>query len=270
MVSPKGLGLNQLNDVFFDIQVRYDPLHLPPLIESIESPRVPRYHWLVNQIKQEYVSARFWIYEGLTDKSTHYSDKEVYLVNTLDYPMYGIGLGKIKAAYKEIYFIFDKIPYFLNKYLDLGIADHLIIFHNLWYKKSKGEKRRRQEILRIQSHNSNLNGSWRIYKDLKNISVYENKYIDPILEKISKVRNAMKHRYLKVLDYFNSNALQDDKKLDDFAYIISFESFKNLTIELLKLPREAIIQLTMIVQTEEDKRERFSKKPLDFIQPMSL
>lgn len=105
---------------------------------------------------------------------------------------------------------------------------------------------------------------------MKNISVYENKHIDPVLEKISKVRNAMEHRYLKVLDYFDSDAPQIDNRTDDFAYIISFENFEKLTIELLKLTREAIIQLTMIVQTEEDKRERVSKKSLDFIQPISL
>ncbi|WP_413538373.1 LA2681 family HEPN domain-containing protein [Enterococcus malodoratus] len=268
--SQKGLALNQLNDIFLDMQVGYDPLHLPSLTEPIDSPIIPRYHGLFNQIKQEYVSARFWIYEGLTDKSTHFSDKDVYLVNTLDYPIYGIGIEKIKAAYREIYSIFDKIAYFLNKYLDLGIPDHLISFHNLWYKKSKGKKSRRQEILSLQRHNYNLNGLWWIYKDLKNISVYENKHIDPILEKISKVRNAMEHRYLKVLDYFDSDAPQNDNRTDDFAYIISFESFEKLTIELLKLTREAIMQLTMIVQTEEDKRERSSKESVDFVQPISL
>lgn len=53
-----------------------------------------------------------------------------------------------------------------------------------------------------------------------------------------------------------------DSRTDDIAYMISFDSFdsfEKLTIELLKITRETIIQLTMIVKTEEYKRERFPK-----------
>ncbi|NTL99138.1 ATP-binding protein [Enterococcus faecium] len=268
--SKNGLALNQLNDIFFELEVAYDSLHLPSIVESIDSPLVPRYHGLFNQIKQEYVSARFWIYEGLTYRTTHYSDKEVYLVNTFDYPIYGIGIEKIKAAYREIYSIFDKIAYFLNKYLNLQIPDHLISFHNLWYEKSRGKKTRRKGVLLLQNCNYNLNGLWWIYKDLKNISVYENKYIDPVLEKISKVRNAMEHRYLKVLDYYDSEISSSESIVDDFAYKISFDNFEKLTIELLRLTREAIIQLAMIIQIEEDKKEKDRKKSGKMVGPIPL
>lgn len=129
------LSLNQLNDLYLEIEVAYDPLHLPSMLEKIDSKTMPRYHGIFNQIKQEFVSARFLIYDGLSNRDIHYSDKNVYLINTLDYPVYGLGIEKIKAAYRSIYSIFDKIAFFLNVYLKLDIPEKEISFNNLWYKK---------------------------------------------------------------------------------------------------------------------------------------
>ena len=61
-------------------------------------------------------------------------------MDTLDYPVYGIGIEKVKAAYRSIYSIFDKLAYFLNKYLKLGISDDVISFVNLWYKDVRNQK----------------------------------------------------------------------------------------------------------------------------------
>ena len=41
------------------MEVGYDPLHLPGIVEDIDNTWFPRYHGIFNQIKQEYVSARF-------------------------------------------------------------------------------------------------------------------------------------------------------------------------------------------------------------------
>ncbi|MFC0234523.1 LA2681 family HEPN domain-containing protein [Vagococcus entomophilus] len=228
----------------------------------------PRYHGIFNQIKQEYVSARFWIYEGLTDRSTHYSDKDVYLINTFDYPMYGIGIEKVKAAYRSIYSIFDKIAYFLNKYLKLKIPDGRISFVNLWYKDVRN-KERRKEIQSIQRENYAFNGLWWIYKDLKNKTKYGDKHIDPILKRMSDVRNAMEHRYLKILDYYEFAQNEEDIKIDEFAYNISFHDFEKMTLELLILTREAIIQVTMIIKIEESKKES-TREPNQIVENMSL
>ncbi|HGF7738401.1 TPA: LA2681 family HEPN domain-containing protein, partial [Enterococcus faecium] len=157
------------------------------------------------------------------------------------------------AAYRSIYSIFDKLAYFLNKYLKLGISDDVISFVNLWYKDVRNQKRRK-EIQKIQRENYALNGLWWIYKDLRNKTVYGDKHIDPVLKKISGVRNAMEHRYLKILDYYELNLNKESSRLDEFAYNISFNDFEELTIELLKLAREAIIQLIMIIKIEESKK----------------
>ena len=64
----------------------------------------------------------------------------------------------------------------------------------------------------------------------------------------------MEHRYLKILDYYELNLNKESSRLDEFAYNISFNDFEELTIELLKLAREAIIQLIMIIKIEESKK----------------
>jgi hypothetical protein len=268
-IGNNGLALHHLNDIFSDMEVAYDPLHLPSLIEEVGSSIIPRYHGVFNQIKQEYVSARFWIYEGLVNRDVHYSDKKVYLVNTLDYPVYGMRIEQIKAAYRSVYSIFDKIAYFLNKYLSLGISENLISFHTLWYEKKGGKDLQRDAVVEIKNNNYALNGLWWIYKDLRNKTVYKDKHIDPLLSKISKVRNAMEHRYLKILDYFDDNMSNESNRIDDYAYNIGFEDFEKLTIGLLRLTREAIIQLTMIVQIEEEKKEQ-QRDPNELIGSMSV
>ncbi len=268
-MSVNRLSLNQLNDVFIEEIVGYDPLHLPSMVVDIHSRKNPIYHGIFNQIKQEYVSARFWIYEGLTDRTLHYSDKEVYLVNTLDYPVYGLGIEKIKAAYRSIYSIFDKIAYFLNKYLELKIPDRFISFQNLWFQKVEKQQIRRDSVLKIQHENFALEGLWWIYKDFRNKTVYKDKHIDPVLKKISKVRNAMEHKHLKILDYFDDNSKEHTDSIDTFAYNIGFKDFEELTIALLQLTREAILQLTMIIQIEEDKKES-KRNPGEKILPMAL
>ncbi|EKB5511524.1 ATP-binding protein, partial [Listeria monocytogenes] len=178
------LSLNQLNDIYTEKEVAYDPLHLPSMMVAKDSIGMPKYHGIFNQIKQEYVSARFWIYEGLTHRNTHYSDRHVYLVNTFDYPIYGIRIEKIKAAYRGIYSIFDKIAFFLNKYLNLGIPEDRISFHSIWYRKEGRKEIRRENVVAFIENNFALNGLWWIYKDLRNKSVYNDKHIDPVLRKI--------------------------------------------------------------------------------------
>jgi len=45
---------------------------------------------MYNQLKQEFVSARYLYYEGITSEAVHFSDKKVYLYDTLDAPVYSL------------------------------------------------------------------------------------------------------------------------------------------------------------------------------------
>ena len=72
------------------------------------------------------------------------------------------------------------------------------------------------------------------------------------MAKVSEVRNAMEHRYFKVLDWADEN----QERLDKLAYTISFDIFEKLTISLLRYAREAIILLIKAVFVEEYNRRK--------------
>ena len=49
-----------------------------------------------------------------------------------DYPIYGIGIEKIKACYRAVYSVFDKIAFFLNEYFEIGIKKNIIGYVRLF------------------------------------------------------------------------------------------------------------------------------------------
>ena len=246
------LSLNTLNDVHNCAEIGYDPLHLPNMILPVSEGIIPHYHGLFNQIKQEYVSARYLVYDGLTNRETHFSDRDVLLINTLDYPIYGLSVEKVKAAYRSVYSIFDKVAYFLNDYFDIGIKEKDVDYNRLWSPKSKDSK----TIFQYLGTNYPLLGMWWLYKDIKNKTISNTqKYIDPVISRISTVRNSMEHRYLKILDFYAEDSHSNYRK-DRLADTMLFSDFEYLTIELLKYAREAILLLSMTVHAHEGKRKQ--------------
>ncbi|RKJ13923.1 hypothetical protein D7X33_48535, partial [Butyricicoccus sp. 1XD8-22] len=124
------LFLNTLNDAFPYTVSANDILHLPNIVTKIDEG--PKYHGLFNQIKQEYVSARFMVYDALSSQGAHFSDKDVHLVNTLDYPTYGISIEKMKYSYRSLYSLFDRIAFFINEYFGIGIKDRDVSYRSIW------------------------------------------------------------------------------------------------------------------------------------------
>jgi len=271
------LSLNILNDVFSSLEVGYDPLLLPTMTEKLDSSKVQNLFGLFNQIKQEYTSARFLAYEGLAFREPHFSDKSVYLINTLDYPVYGLGIEKIKACYRAVYSIFDKISFFLNEYFEIGIDRSRISYYRLFSpKKNVNDK---IKIIDLAENNQPLCGLWWIFKDVRNINIDANgredngnsrehyKHIDSVMNSISDVRNAMEHGYLKVLDFYCKESSISDNNFDQLAYKISFKDFEELTLQLLKYVREAIILLVFSVKRAEEIKES-ERKTDEILLPM--
>jgi tetratricopeptide (TPR) repeat protein len=127
------LFLNPLNDAVIHSVASSDVLTLPTFITSPEEP--PTLIGFFNQMKQEFVSARWMLYEGWHANDVHFSDLRVKLYNTLDYPSYSLAIEKVKAAYRIAYSILDKIGFFLNDYMALGIDPTRVYFKSVWYKK---------------------------------------------------------------------------------------------------------------------------------------
>lgn len=249
------LTLNTLNDYDISNIRDNDVLHLPSMIRPIAE-KQPIFSGLFNQIKQEFCSARYFIFDGIYNKKTHFSDGEVYLVNLHDYPVYGINIEKIKAGYRAIYSLFDRIAYFLNEYYELGIPRRSVNFKNIWNANTKKEKIKREsnDINKLLDAKYLLNSLYWIKKDLYNEtkSGYTGN-INTKLNKANKIRNTMEHKYLKIVDdTFISSERVDDELAD---LIIERSEFEELSIELLKVVREAIIVLTQVIYLEESRED---------------
>lgn len=262
------LYLNTLNDAFQHSLVAHDCIHLPNIVTGIDVG--VKFHGLFNQLKQEYVSARYMIYDGINSTGKHYSDNDVYLYNTLDYPVYGLGIEKIKCAYRSLYSLFDRIAFFINDYFKLGIDERNVSYKTIWERKKTGKNKSidlKKKMTEKESYNHPLIGLYWLFKDIGKKKV-KHDYLEPAIKQIADIRHALEHRYLKVHDsmYFPQ---EDSAFSDSLAKSVYFYDFKDATMVLLQYAREAIILLVLAVHREEQIRS--NKRSSDIkIAPMSL
>lgn len=68
--------------------------------------------------------ARYLCFEGINrDAAIHYADKDVQLsLASYDYCKYSIRIEQIKAAYRILYSMLDKICFFMNDFWQLGLS----------------------------------------------------------------------------------------------------------------------------------------------------
>lgn len=211
-----------------------------PISQDIEnkSPENNRYLRLsayLNQIKQDYVSARFLLvlsrYQGL---NLDFADKHVTIINTLDYTVYSIYIQLVKMSFKSFYNILDKIACFINDYLELGISEADVHFRNIWYSNWK-KKKVRKKIEKTK--NSSLNALFDIHRGFRKDGPYE---------KLHNTRNALTHRFVNVRML---QELEDEENMSE-------ETLIKHALELARIVRSAIIYLLYFVYAEESKKER--------------
>ncbi len=252
------LYINPLNDLGPNTVACHDILHLPAIIVPFGEP--PKYHTLFNQIKQEYGTARFLFYEGTQLADKHYSDKDIELVDTLEYVEYSYNLEKVKIAYRLIYSLFDKIAYLLNDYLQIGLKRKEVSFRALWHENIRGKKTLRN---RFQNNdNLALRGLYWLSKDLYNVDEEEahSVVLEPGAQELAAIRNHIEHKSFKVVQYGNWGG--DDE--DGYTYSIDRGKFEFKTIKLIGLMRSAIIYTSLAIHHEE------SVKPKRLSLPMTL
>lgn len=124
--------MNPLNDLGPFSVANRDVLMLPSVTTKVNEP--PTLVGFFNQVKQEYTSARWLLYEGTETDKVHFSDRDVLLYNTLDYSCHALSIEKTKIAFRTAYSLFDKLSFSFNKYLQFGIKDRDVYFKTLWYQ----------------------------------------------------------------------------------------------------------------------------------------
>jgi hypothetical protein len=251
------LFLNPLNDLYLTSYCfAKDAIQLPEI--TLPRGEYPIYHGIFNQIKQEYIFARYLYYEALKkNESPHFFDKDTELVCAEIGGRYSISLEKMKTTFRILYSLFDRIAYFLNIYYHLDIKVNQIDFRKIWSYPTSNNK----ELLKI-SNNEDLNALYWISKDFYDPKV---KSTNPDAERLINLRNYLEHRYVVIQEDYLSPPTEkrdDSEKINQFVEYISEEELHNRILSMLRLTREAILTLAMAVQKEERERnqDRLEKK----------
>ena len=192
----KRLFLNPMNDLGTYSIAANDSLVLPSITLPFDKGGAmpPAVFGLFNQLKQEFTTARLFLFEGMTADTAHFADKGVKLTNTLDYPSYGVNVEKARQAYRMTYALFDKIAFFLNHYLELGIPEKQVYFKSVWYE-TKGNPKPIRSFFQDRE-NWPLRGLFWLSKDL-----YDPKFqeaTEPDAEALADLRQHLEHKYCQI------------------------------------------------------------------------
>lgn len=224
--SRKHLSLNYINVVYPFGNI--DDLHLPNMGIGYfrENPYLTYYSWF-NTIKQEYNMARYWLYEteNLEEMDApHESQRNNFIVNTLDYPAIGYRTELLKTSLRTSYSILDKIGLFCSDFFKLDNKAKAVSFEK-WYREIESDIALESVFMPLY---------W-LSKDLD--------FKDGYLKDIRRLRNYLEHRYVRVLDHYDVSVSEEFADDNKFEYTISYSELEKIAYETLKLVRAAIFYL---------------------------
>lgn len=237
----------------------HDSLFLPTITAALDDP--PLYHTIYNQLKQEYVTARFLLFEGSKEGKPHFSDKGNLQMDTLDYAVYSLNTEKIKIAFRLCYSLFDKIAYLLNDYLEVGLQPDEVNFRRVWYEK--GNKKLAQLHPKLMdSQNLALRGLYWLSKDL---TTKEEDFASAILPESSQlvaIRNFIEHKSFMVVDMGEKELVHDG-----LTFKITRDDLIDKTLVLMRMARAAMMYVSFVIKIEEQKTAHENTVPI-YLQEM--
>lgn len=245
------LFINPLNDIGPYPIAAQDVMMLPSITVRIdEGPEPPAAIHYFNMIKQEFCASRYALYEGINSTGVHFSDRGVRLYNTLDYPVFGFAVERMKMAFRGAYAVFDKVAFLLNAYLDMGHPERQVNFRNIWF--TKGNKKELHPMIK-KLENWPIRGLFWLSKD-----IFENDFRDitePDARELYELRNHLEHKFVSVHDdFFRAISPLTAKTPTIGIFDISVDDLVAKTLRQLRLARAAIIYLSLGIHAEERRR----------------
>ncbi len=262
----KRLFLCPLNDLGPYPAAAADDLMLPSITEGFDerpgdySP--PPIFGLFSQMKQEYASARYTLFEGMSSMRVHFSDRGVTLTDTLDYPLYSLASERVRTAFRIAYSLLDKIAFLVDRYWKLGKMPEHISFKNVWMVEKK------QRLL-PQFENSNnwpLRGLYWLSKELFDDQLKQTTAADA--HELHAIRNALEHTYLRVSEGWAKPFIIGTSSASGFGIAIGSDELEAKAIRIMQIARSALFYVSFAIGHAE--REKRSANPDHLIGSMPL
>lgn len=222
-----------------------DPMFISTIIVSLDDDTtINRYITFLNQIKQDYILARYFLIQSQYRSSiVDTIDQDVILYDPLDYSIHNSYIQLLKISLKLTVDTFDKIAQFLREYCNLPTDPKKETnFRNIWIQ-DKEENVLRPEF--VQRQNKFLFALYDLSIDLRKGGYFEDIYAR---------RNAITHRFLVVHEMMTP----DDNTI--VTSRISNDDLVKVTTKSMNLLRAAIMYLILFVDMEERKKHDPNKK----------
>lgn len=248
------LFLNPLNVLGPHLIAATDRFGLPD--HRAKGGEPPQFIAWFNQMKQEYAAARFLLFEADQERAPHFADRELMLVDTLDYPAFGLPIEKLRLSFRTAYSLLDKVAGFVNIYFALGNDPERVNLRNVWL--SRDGRSVRQEF--AARENLPLRGLYWMAFDIIGNEPNEPDAISPEAADLNRLRNALEHRCL-VLRYIDSGAPMGAVET------MSVAAFSERALTILKLAKAGLLYLSLAVHREEQVHKRTEK---GLVLPMPL
>jgi len=260
------LFLCPINDLGVHCAAATDTLMLPPLTEGIndrpDKHLPPPIFGFFNQIKQEYVSARFMLFEGINSTQVHFSDRGVALTDTLDYPLYSLASERVRTAFRIAYSLLDKVAFLVNHYWDLGKIQDRISFKNVWMVENK-----QRLVPQFEKHdNLPLRGLFWLSKELFDDQLKHTTAADA--RELHGIRNALEHTYLRVNEGWAKPFMTNATNAGSFGLAIGSDELEAKAVRVMQIVRSALFYVSFAIGVEERKKNLAN--PSQFIGSMPL
>jgi hypothetical protein len=259
-----------LNDLGAYTIAAQDVLHLPSLTMGIDvaEPGPPIAFGFYNQLKQEFVSARWLCFEGLSEDRAHFSDASTHLYDTLSIPAYSLAVEKTKIALRMAYSLLDKIGFFINDYFNVGLPERTVSFRSVWHER-KGDPKALAAVFQDRQ-NWPLRGLYWLGKDIFEPAFQE--VAEPEAERLAELRNHLEHKYCQVHEDLGIgySRFATSGKGPALGFRIGRDLLEAKSLHILKKARAALIYLSLAVHREESVRSEVRDAELTVELPLRL
>lgn len=246
------LFLCPLNDLGSHLAAASDDLLLPPMIEGFDDRPdghlPPPVVGFFSQMKQEYASTRFMLFEGINSTGLHFSDRRVALTDTLDYPLYSLASERVRTAFRIAYSLLDKVAFLVDYYWKLGKDRTKISFKNVWMIEGKRALLPQFE----QRQNLPLRGLFWLSKELFDDQLKQTTAADA--QELHSIRNALEHSYLRVTEGWAKSFLINRTNNGGLGITIGSDELEAKAIRVMQMVRSALFYVSLAIAVEEREK----------------